>query len=117
MPIGSMTKAMTAAMIGELVAEGKLDWDKTPVVEYVPEARFNPILSEELTLSDYLSHRSVRLGFRKIVNWPSWESIVTQLNSHFFFLIRVMNRVFLTMIPLGPTRPRPELKSSVDSST
>ncbi|GJJ75563.1 D-alanyl-D-alanine carboxypeptidase [Entomortierella parvispora] len=58
MPIGSMTKAMTAAMIGELVAEGKLDWDKTPVVEYVPEARFSPVLSEELTLSDYLSHRS-----------------------------------------------------------
>ncbi|KAG0016848.1 hypothetical protein BGZ81_011024 [Podila clonocystis] len=58
MPIGSMTKAMTAAMIGELVAEGKLDWDKTPVAEWVPEARFNPTLTAELTLSDYLSHRS-----------------------------------------------------------
>ncbi|KAF9204891.1 hypothetical protein BGZ59_000807 [Podila verticillata] len=58
MPIGSMTKAMTAAMIGELVAEGKLDWDKTPVVEYVPEAKFDPIVSAELTLSDYLSHRT-----------------------------------------------------------
>ena len=54
-----MTKAMTAAMIGELVAEGKLDWDKTPVVEYVPTAKFSPILTSELTLSDYLSHRTV----------------------------------------------------------
>ncbi|KAG0051454.1 hypothetical protein BGZ83_003739 [Gryganskiella cystojenkinii] len=58
MPIGSMTKAMTASMIGELVAEGKLDWDKTPVSEYVPEAQFGPALTSELTLADYLSHRS-----------------------------------------------------------
>ncbi|KAG0049860.1 hypothetical protein BGZ83_005327 [Gryganskiella cystojenkinii] len=58
MPIGSLTKAMTAAMIGELVAEGKMDWDKTPVVEYVPTAQFSPILTSELTLSDYLSHRT-----------------------------------------------------------
>ncbi|KAG0041531.1 hypothetical protein BGZ83_001676 [Gryganskiella cystojenkinii] len=57
-PIGSMTKAMTASMIGELVAEGKLDWDKTPVSEYVPEAKFGPVLTSELTLSDYLSHRT-----------------------------------------------------------
>ncbi|KAK3833179.1 MAG: beta-lactamase/transpeptidase-like protein [Linnemannia gamsii] len=59
MPIGSMTKAMTAAAIGELVAEGKLDWDTTPVSKYVPEAQFgDPILTSELTLADYLSHRS-----------------------------------------------------------
>ncbi|KAK3833183.1 MAG: beta-lactamase/transpeptidase-like protein [Linnemannia gamsii] len=59
MPIASMTKAMTAAAIGELVAEGKLDWDTTPVSKYVPEAQFgDPILTSELTLVDYLSHRS-----------------------------------------------------------
>ena len=50
-------------MIGELVAEGKLDWDKTPVSEYVPEAQLGPILTSELTLSDYLSHRTVRIAF------------------------------------------------------
>ena len=54
---------MTASMIGELVAEGKLDWDKTPVSEYVPEAQLGPILTSELTLSDYLSHRTVRIAF------------------------------------------------------
>ena len=60
MPIGSMTKAMTAATIGELVAEGKLDWDMTPVSKYVPELQYSdPILTSELTLADYLSHRSV----------------------------------------------------------
>ncbi|KAF9900324.1 hypothetical protein EC991_007479 [Linnemannia zychae] len=59
MPIGSMTKAMTAAAIGELVAEGKLDWDTTPVSKFVPEALFgDPVLTSELTLADYLSHRS-----------------------------------------------------------
>ncbi|KAG0277916.1 hypothetical protein BGZ97_009815, partial [Linnemannia gamsii] len=59
MPIASMTKAVTAATIGELVAEGKLDWDTTPVSQYVPEAQFgDPILTSELTLVDYLSHRS-----------------------------------------------------------
>ncbi|KAF8907462.1 hypothetical protein BGZ58_006185, partial [Dissophora ornata] len=59
MPIGSMTKAMTAATIGELVAEGKLDWDTTPVSKYVPELQYSdPILTSELTLADYLSHRS-----------------------------------------------------------
>ncbi|KAF9955264.1 hypothetical protein BGZ70_010296 [Mortierella alpina] len=58
MPIGSMTKAITAATIGEMVAEGKLDWFKTPVVKYVPEAEFDPVTTSELTLSDYLSHRT-----------------------------------------------------------
>ncbi|KAG0368021.1 hypothetical protein BGZ54_002831 [Gamsiella multidivaricata] len=59
MPIGSMTKAMTAAAIGELVAEGKLNWDTTPVSKYAPEAQLgDPILTSELTLTDYLSHRS-----------------------------------------------------------
>jgi len=75
MPIGSMTKAMTASMIGELVAEGKLDWDKTPVSEYVPEAQLGPILTSELTLSDYLSHRTVRVTFVDLlqVNTKGWR--------------------------------------------
>ena len=68
MPIASMTKAMTASMIGELVAEGKLDWDKTPVSEYVPEAQFGPILTSELTLSDYLSHRTVRIAILLLIH-------------------------------------------------
>ncbi|KAF9202352.1 hypothetical protein BGZ49_007481 [Haplosporangium sp. Z 27] len=34
MPIASMTEAFAAAAIGELVAEGKMDWDTTSVSKY-----------------------------------------------------------------------------------
>ncbi|KAF9966954.1 hypothetical protein BGZ70_000643 [Mortierella alpina] len=58
-PIGSLTKAFTATAIGELVAEGKLDWDKTPVSEYLPEFQLkDPVLTSQLTMDDLLSHRT-----------------------------------------------------------
>ncbi|KAF8439508.1 putative D-aminoacylase [Terfezia claveryi] len=50
--IGSLTKAMTAAMVGILVDEGKLSW-KTPLGELLPEYEIG-----DLTLVDLLSHRS-----------------------------------------------------------
>ncbi|KAF9969092.1 hypothetical protein BGZ73_008703 [Actinomortierella ambigua] len=56
--IASLTKAFTAAACGELVAEGKADWN-TPVNEYVPEFKSkNPHMTADLTLIDLLSHRS-----------------------------------------------------------
>ncbi|KAG0200075.1 hypothetical protein BGX28_006766 [Mortierella sp. GBA30] len=59
MPIGSATKAFTATAIGELVAEGKLDWDTTPVSDYVPEFQLkDPALTKDLTLVDMLSHQT-----------------------------------------------------------
>ncbi|KAF9309193.1 hypothetical protein BG003_010035 [Podila horticola] len=58
-PIASQTKAFTAAAIGELVAEGKMDWDKTPVSTYLPEFQLkDPYLNSHVTLADILSHRS-----------------------------------------------------------
>ncbi|KAG0045795.1 hypothetical protein BGZ83_008990 [Gryganskiella cystojenkinii] len=58
-PIASQTKAFTAAAIGELVAEGKMDWDKTPVSTYLPEFQLkDPYLNSQVTLADILSHRS-----------------------------------------------------------
>ncbi|KAF9960819.1 hypothetical protein BGZ72_005825 [Mortierella alpina] len=58
-PIGSVTKAFTATAIGELVAEGKLDWDTTPVSKYLPEFELkDPLLTSQLTFVDLLSHRS-----------------------------------------------------------
>ena len=55
-----MTKAFTATTIGELVAEGKLDWDTTPVNKYLPEFELkDPLLTSQLTFVDLLSHRSV----------------------------------------------------------
>ncbi|KAG0006848.1 hypothetical protein BGZ65_002883 [Modicella reniformis] len=57
--IASVTKSFTATTIGELVAEGKVDWDKTPVSEYLPEFQLkDPILTSQLTFVDLLSHRT-----------------------------------------------------------
>ncbi|KAF9944498.1 hypothetical protein BGZ70_004591, partial [Mortierella alpina] len=58
-PIGSVTKSFTAAAIGEMVAEGKLDWDTTPVNKYLPEFQYkDPVLTSQLTFIDLLSHRT-----------------------------------------------------------
>ncbi|KAI7822640.1 beta-lactamase/transpeptidase-like protein [Gamsiella multidivaricata] len=57
--IGSLTKAFTATAIGEMVAEGKMDWDKTPVNKFLPEFELkDPVLTSQLTLVDLLSHRT-----------------------------------------------------------
>ncbi|KAF9427765.1 hypothetical protein BGZ76_002201 [Entomortierella beljakovae] len=68
MPIASVTKAFTAAAVGELVAEGKLDWDTTPVSKYLPEFELaDPIQTAQLTLQDLLSHRTVSNLFAKYI--------------------------------------------------
>ncbi|KAF9316788.1 hypothetical protein BG003_001517 [Podila horticola] len=57
--IASVTKAFTATAIGELVAEGKVNWDKTPVSEYLPEFELkDPVLTSQLTFADMLAHRT-----------------------------------------------------------
>jgi CubicO group peptidase (beta-lactamase class C family) len=56
--IGSTTKAFTATTIGALVDEELLDWDR-PLRDYVPEVRLHdPFVSDRLTITDLLSHRS-----------------------------------------------------------
>lgn len=56
--IGSTTKAMTAAAIGMLVEEGKLDWDD-PVTRHLPSFRLSdPWLTREVTIRDLLTHRA-----------------------------------------------------------
>ncbi|KAF8982814.1 hypothetical protein BGZ46_000540 [Entomortierella lignicola] len=68
MPIASITKSFTATAIGELVAEGKVDWNETPVSKYLPEFELqDPVLTSQLTMVDLLSHRT---GFPDIdVAW------------------------------------------------
>ncbi|KAF9341235.1 hypothetical protein BGZ91_010156 [Linnemannia elongata] len=57
--IASVSKAFTATAVGELVAEGKVDWDKTPVSHYLPEFQLkDPVLTSQLTFADLLSHRT-----------------------------------------------------------
>src|SRR4051794_14282864 len=56
--IGSTTKAFTCAVLGTLVDEGKLDWDK-PVRNYIPEFRLKDSHATELTTPrDLVTHRT-----------------------------------------------------------
>ena len=56
--IGSCTKAFTSFVLGTLVDEGKLDWDK-PVVQLLPGfALYDRTASEQLATRDMLCHRS-----------------------------------------------------------
>ncbi|MBI4863731.1 MAG: serine hydrolase [Candidatus Riflebacteria bacterium] len=57
-PIGSTTKAFTAAAIGILVAEGKLGWDD-PIIRHYPAFQLaDPVATREATIRDFLCHRS-----------------------------------------------------------
>lgn len=59
--IASNTKAMTSAMIAQLIEEGKLGWNDK-VKKYLPYFElYDPYVSSETTIRDILSHR-VGLG-------------------------------------------------------
>ncbi len=54
----SLTKCFTSAAIGILVEKGKLDWT-TPVSMILPSFQHSdPIIREQATIADFLSHRS-----------------------------------------------------------
>jgi len=56
--IGSCTKAFTAAALGILADEKKLDWD-TPVRDCLPSFRLHdPVATERTTIRDLLCHRT-----------------------------------------------------------
>ncbi|KAH7036071.1 beta-lactamase/transpeptidase-like protein [Linnemannia elongata] len=60
--IASMTKAFTAAAVGELIAENKATWD-APVSDYLPEFRLkDPRLTAEINFIDLLAHRTGYVG-------------------------------------------------------
>jgi CubicO group peptidase (beta-lactamase class C family) len=69
--IASLTKAFTAAALGILVDEGKLDWDDR-VIDYLPDFRmYDPWVTRELTIRDLLTHRSgLGLGAGDLLFWP-----------------------------------------------
>ncbi len=57
-PIGSSTKAFTAALIGALVDDGLLEWED-PVIDYLPSFRLaDPVATQGMTALDLLIHRS-----------------------------------------------------------
>ena len=56
--IGSTTKAMTAAALGMLVDEGKLNWDDR-VTEHLPDFELaDPYATREVRVRDLLTHRA-----------------------------------------------------------
>ena len=67
--IASNTKAFTAAIIGQLVDEGKCNWDD-PVQKYLPWFQvYDPAISSKVTLRDILSHRVGYGTFSGDVAW------------------------------------------------
>lgn len=56
--IGSTTKAFTAAAVGILVEEGRLDWDDRVVDRLPGFALADPWVTRRLTIRDLLAHRS-----------------------------------------------------------
>jgi CubicO group peptidase (beta-lactamase class C family) len=75
--IASLTKAFTAASLGLLVDEGKLDWDD-PVIDFLPEFRmYDPWVTREFTIRDLLTHRSgLGLGAGDLLFWPEARSTI-----------------------------------------
>jgi len=56
--IASNTKAFTAAALGLLVDEKKINWDDK-VIKYIPEFRlYDQLATQEMTIRDLLCHRS-----------------------------------------------------------
>ena len=69
--IASNSKAFTAAALGMLVDEGKLNWDDK-VIKYIPEFKmYNDYVTNEFTVRDLLTHRSgLGLGAGDLMIWP-----------------------------------------------
>ncbi len=69
--IASNSKAFTAAAMGILVDEGKVNWNDK-VIDYIPEFRmYNSYVTEEFTIKDLMTHRSgLGLGAGDLMFWP-----------------------------------------------
>lgn len=69
--IASNTKAMTAALLAQLVDQHKLSW-QTKVIDIIPEFQLpNPYVTNEFTIIDLLSHNSgLGLGAGDLMIWP-----------------------------------------------
>ncbi|MGL1958966.1 MAG: serine hydrolase [Colwellia sp.] len=69
--IASNTKAMTAAILANLVDAGKLSW-QTKVIDIIPEFQMpDAYVTREFTIIDLLSHNSgLGLGAGDLMIWP-----------------------------------------------
>lgn len=73
-PIGSNTKAMTAAALAILNDEGALRWDDR-VIDHLPGFRMSdPYVTREMTIRDLLVHRSgLERGQGDLLFWPETD--------------------------------------------
>ena len=78
--IASNTKAMTVALLAQLVDQYKLSWE-TKVVDIIPEFHLsNPYVTHEITLIDLLSHNTgLGLGTGDLMLWPETNSTTTDI--------------------------------------
>jgi CubicO group peptidase (beta-lactamase class C family) len=69
--IASNSKAMTTALLGRLVDQGKLRWDE-PVTKYLPQFRMNdPWVTANMRVADLLTHSSgLPEGGGDLMLWP-----------------------------------------------
>ena len=71
-PIGSETKAITAAALSVLVDEGKLKWSDRVVDRLPGFAMYDPYVTAHMTVRDLLTHRSgLSLGEGDLLVFPS----------------------------------------------
>jgi CubicO group peptidase (beta-lactamase class C family) len=77
--IASNSKAFTAAALGILISEGKLQWNSR-VSDIIPEFRlYDPYVSLEFTVADLLSHRSgLGLGAGDLMLWPDGSDFTVE---------------------------------------
>jgi len=70
--VASNTKAFTAASMGMLVDEGKLNWDDK-VIKYISEFKlYNDYVTQEFTVRDLITHRSgLGLGAGDLMFFPN----------------------------------------------
>ncbi len=69
--IASNTKAMTSALIAQLVDQDRLSW-KTRIIDIIPEFQMpDAYVTREFTITDLLSHNSgLGLGAGDLMIWP-----------------------------------------------
>jgi CubicO group peptidase (beta-lactamase class C family) len=98
--LGSMTKAMTAAMLATLVQEGRLRWDMTMTQAFPSFAGAMDPHYRDVTLEQLLTHTS---GLPRYTTDPEWNSIPSLgLTGTPAQQRQQFARLLLTQPPIGP---------------
>lgn len=94
--LGSDTKAMTAALIGVLVEQGKLKWGSTIASIFPDIARTLPKEFRRATVADLLAHRA---GLPENADWESIASRSTSVQEQRLDALRSVSTMKLSSPP------------------